>query len=325
METQLQAPARPKLLDQLRRVCRRRGMSDRTAEAYGRHVRAFVRFHGTRHPRELSGEHVRAYLDHLANDVDVSPSTQNVGLNALVFLYRHVLEAPLGEIGRFDRAKRPQRLPVVLAREEVHQLLLRLRGLSRLGCQLMYGCGLRIGEVVTLRVKDLDLIRAQLVVRAGKGNKDRVVPLPKSIIGELHEHHERLRARHLDDLAAGYGSVPLPNRLDRKAPSYATDLAWQFWLPSNRISPHRESGLMCRFHTSPASIQKAFRHALRRSGIAKRATCHSLRHSYATHLLESGVDLRTIQQLLGHTSVKTTMVYTHVAERPAVCSPLDAL
>lgn len=319
------APPRPKLLDQIRRTCRTRGLADATAEAYARSARDYVRFHGLAHPRDLGATHVREYLSFLANDVGVSPSTQNVHLNALVFLYRRVLDHPLGEIGPFDRARERSRLPVVLDRTEVSAILDRLSGHSRLASQLMYGCGLRIGEAIQLRIKDVDPLRQRVTVREGKGRKDRALPLPKALLPELHRHLDARRALHADDQAGGHGDAPLPNRLGRKAPSYANEFGWQFLLPSARVSADKRTGVFCRWHISPATVQKALRLAVRRARIDKRVTPHALRHSFATHLLEAGVDIRKIQTLLGHKSIRTTMVYTHVAREPEIESPLDAL
>lgn len=316
---------RPKLLNQIRRTCRARGLATATADAYARNVRDFVRFHGTVHPSTLAEPDVRAYLSFLANDVGVSPSTQNVALNAVVFLYRRVLDRPLGDIGPFDRAKERARLPVVLDRAEVVAVLDRLSGHPRLACQLMYGCGLRVGEAVKLRVKDVDPLRQRLTVREGKGRSDRELPLPRTVLPELHRHLDLRRALHADDTDSGHGNAPLPHRLDRKAPGYAAEFGWQFLLPSARVSSDKRTGVLCRFHLSPATVQKALRLAVRRARIDKRVTPHALRHSFATHLLESGVDVRRVQDLMGHRSLRTTQVYLHVAREPGVESPLDAL
>ena len=315
----------PKLLERVRRAARMRHLSIRTEEAYVGWVYRFVRFHGTRHPAELGAREVRAFLSHLATERRVSASTQNQALAALTFLYRHVLGEELEPLGEVARARRPARLPVVLSRAEVRAVLLELRGAHWLVAGLLYGAGLRLLEALRLRVKDLDFDAGVLTVRRGKGAKDRVGILPGTMRAPLALHLRRVRRLHGRDLAAGHGDVLLPYALDRKYPSASREWGWQFVFPAARLSTDPRSGALRRHHLSPSSMQKAVRRAVLRAGIARPASCHTLRHSFATHLLESGYDIRTVQELLGHADVRTTMVYTHVLNRGglAVRSPLD--
>ena len=324
------APA-PKLLDLVRRACRLRHYSIRTEEAYCAWTRRYCRFHvdehgRPRHPTEMGTLEVAAFLAHLATECHVAASTQNQALNALVFLYEHVLKAPLGDLGEVPRAKRPRKLPVVLSRAEVERVLARLEGRYRLVGALLYGSGLRLMESLRLRIKDVDFELRQIVVRDGKGAKDRVTPLPDPVEDELRRQVERVHLLHERDLADGYGEVYLPYALERKYPAASHDPVWQYLFPAPRRALDPRSGVIRRHHLSASSVQKAVRHAVRAAEIGKRATCHSLRHSFATHLLERGADIRTVQELLGHRDVKTTMVYTHVLNRGAgVVSPLTGL
>ena len=288
-------------------------------------IRRFIRFHGGRHPRELREAEVGAFLEDLAGPQQVSASTQNQALNALVFLYEHVLKERLGALGEFARAQRPERLPVVLSVEEVRLLLAALDGTQRLIAQLLYGSGLRLLEVLRLRVKDLDLGRLQITVRSGKGNKDRVTMLPVTVAEVLREHLEEVRRVHGAELAAGRGEVWMPEALARKYPRAAREWAWQWVFPARQLSVDPDSGARRRHHVHENAVQKAMKAAVAKAGLKKPATCHTLRHSFATHLLENGYDIRTVQELLGHKDVSTTQIYTHVMQKPGlgVRSPLD--
>jgi integron integrase len=318
--------AAPKLLDQVRNAIRVRHYSIRTEEAYVGWVRRFVVFHGKRHPSELGAVEVSKFLTHLAVRGRVAASTQNQALNALVFLYRHVVEQPLPELlDDVARAKKPTRLPVVLTRDEVQRVLRELDGAHALVGQLLYGCGLRLLEALRLRVKDLEWSAHQVVVRDGKGAKDRVTMLPERVKEPLQGHLRRVRLTHNDDLAAGFGAVHLPEALGRKYPSAERSWGWQYVFPAPARALDPRAGVMRRHHLHESSVQKAVNAAVRRSGIEKRASCHTFRHSFATHLIEAGYDIRTVQELLGHADVRTTMIYTHVLNRGGrgVRSPLD--
>ena len=301
--------------------------SHRTEEAYLGWIRRFIRFHGGRHPRELHEAAVVAFLEDLAGPGKVSASTQNQALNALSFLYEHVLEQKLGVLGEFARARRPERLPVVLSREEARALLESLEGSMRLIGELLYGCGLRLLEGLRLRVKDVDFARLQIAVCGGKGDKDRVTMLPVAVAERLREHLEEVRERHAAELAAGRGEVWLPEALARKYPNAAREWVWQWVFPARQWSKDPETGRIRRHHVHENAVQKAVQAAVRKCGLAKRATCHTLRHSFATHLLESDIDVRVIQVLLGHAKLDTTARYTHVATNVlrTVLSPLDQL
>jgi len=314
-----------KLLDQLRLAIRSRRYSHRTEQAYVRWVKQFINYNGRRHPRELDRRHVENFLSYLAVDRKVAASTQNQALNAIVFLYRYVLERKLEWLKDVVRAKRPRRLPAVLSRDEVRALLDRLRGEHRLAASLMYGAGLRLMECLRLRVKDIDFQQRIVFVRHGKGGKDRTTVLPDGLVQPLREQLNRAARLHQTDLLAGFGSVHMPSALARKYPKAPAEWIWQWVFPSRVRSTDPRSGHEARHHLHQASLQKAIKRAASAAGIDKRATCHTLRHSFATHLLEDGADIRTIQELLGHKDVKTTMIYTHVTRRGAlgVRSPLD--
>lgn len=315
----------PKLLDLVRHACRVRHFSLRTEDAYHDWARRFILFHHKRHPREMAEPEVNAFLTHLAVEGRVAASTQNQALSALLFLYEHVLSQPLDRV-QAVRANRPKRLPVVLTRPEVRLLLSKLDGTYRLMGQLMYGSGLRLLECLRLRVKDLDFGRGEIVVREGKGNKDRRTLLPTAVRPPLRAHLDRVKLLHERDLAAGFGRVYLPDALERKLPHAAAEFVWQYVFPSAKMSRDPRSGVVRRHHAHDSAVSKAITDAVRRSGIPKRATSHSLRHSFATHLLEDGYDIRTVQELLGHADVSTTMIYTHVLNKGGrgVTSPLDA-
>jgi integron integrase len=306
-------------------ACRVRHYSRRTETAYAQWVKRFVLFHGKRHPNDMGATEVSAFLSHLAVVGRVSASTQNQALSALVFLYRVVLERAELELEDLVRARRPVLLPVVLSPDEVRALLGALSGEPKLVASLLYGAGLRLLEALRLRAKDLDLARGELVVRDGKGRKDRVTMLPRTIERELREQLARARAVHAQDLAAGFGAVALPDALARKYPSAPREWGWQWVFPASRRYVDAEASTERRHHLHETVVQRAVKRAVSAAGIAKFASCHTLRHSFATHLLGAGYDIRTVQELLGHRDVATTMIYTHVLNRGGrgVRSPLD--
>jgi integron integrase len=318
---------RTKLLEQVRLALRLSHYSQRTEEAYVRWVRRYVLFHGRRHPGELGEMEVAQFLSSLARDGNVSASTQSQAASAIIFLYKKVLRRPMGWIEEVTRAKAPRRLPVVLTREEVKAVLRELHGTKRLAVTMLYGSGLRLIECLQLRVKDIDFGRSEIRVRRGKGAKDRVTMLAATVKDPLAIHLESVRRRHDEDLESGAGYVKLPHALDRKSPSAAREWAWQFVFPATRLWQDPATGRRYRHHLHESAIQRAVRDAVRRAGIAKHATCHTFRHSFATHLLEDGYDIRTVQELLGHGDVRTTMIYTHVLNRGGlgVRSPADTL
>jgi integron integrase len=305
----------------------RPGISPRTEQAYVGWIIRYIRYHGIRHPSELGEAEIVAYLTHLAAEQRVSRSTQMRALSAILLLYREVLGRPVSDLRRVLRSTSPTRLPAVLSRDEVRALLAALRGPMQLVALLLYGAGLRLMECVTLRVKDLDFARGEIRVRRGKGGKDRVTMLPGVARAALEQQVERARALHARDLRDGAGRVALPTALDRKAPAWASDPAWQWVFPATRRHRDPATGEQRRHHLHETAVQRAMQRAVREAGIAKRATCHTLRHSFETHLLEDGYDIRTLQELLGHTDVSTTMIYTHVLNRGGlgVRSPADRL
>lgn len=316
---------KPKLLDQVRQQIRLRNYSIRTERVYAEWIKRFIRFHAYRHPAEMGAAEIEAYLTHLAVKRDVSASTQNQALAALLFLYKQVLKQELPWLDNVVRAKRPQHMPVVLTRDEVQRVLARLSGVPWLVASLLYGAGLRLTEALRLRVKDVEFSRREILVRDGKGQKDRVTVLPGTVIAVLQEHLLKVKSLHESDLAEGFGRANLPYALARKYPNAAAEWGWQFVFPSvNRSEDPRGAGTF-RHHIHEKTIQRHMREAVRQAGIIKPATPHTLRHCFATHLLEAGQDIRTVQELLGHSDVKTTMIYTHVLNRGglAVLSPLD--
>lgn len=319
------SPQPPRLLDRLRDVIRRRHYSYRTEQAYVHWVKRFIYFSGRRHPAELGAAEVTAFLTHLARDRSVSSSTQNQALAALLFLYEGVLECKLPWMDGIERAKRPVKVPVVLTREEVRALLAQLEGTKWIMASLLYGGGLRLRECLKLRVKDVDFGYRQLVVRDGKGAKDRVTMLPDAVVQPLRDHLVRVRRLHERDLEAGYGEVELPFALERKYPRAGRDWGWQYVFPSVKLSADPRSGVIRRHHVYDSVLPRAIGAAGRAAGIAKPVGCHVLRHSFATHLLQNGYDIRTVQELLGHSDVSTTMIYTHVLNKGGrgVTSPLD--
>jgi integron integrase len=320
------APGSPRLLTQVRQTIRLHHYSRRTEEAYVGWVRRYVRFSGMRHPAELSAEDVSRFLTALADQGGVSASTQTQALSGLLFLYRQVLGRDLDSVAMV-RPGKPVRLPVVLGREEVRALLAVLTGTPRLVAVLLYGSGLRLLEALQLRVKDLDFTAGEIVVRRGKGGKDRITMLAESTHQELNTHLARVHRQHQRDLAAGGGYVPLPGAFHRKSPGAVREWAWQYVFPATRRYLDPASGLRYRHHLHESVVQRAIKRAVQVAGIVKRASCHTLRHSFATHLLEDGYDIRTVQELLGHRDVATTMVYTHVLNRGGfgVRSPADRL
>jgi integron integrase len=315
----------PRLLDQVRARCRRLNYSVRTERAYASWIRRFVLANGKRHPRELGAMEIEKFLTDLAVRGQVAASTQNQALSALIFLYREVLGLELPWMENVTRAKRPQRLPVVLSRAEVERLLTMIDGEVWLMAALLYGSGMRLMECIRLRVKDVDFERRQITIRDGKGAKDRQVPLPDSVRDRLKTAVERVRILHAQDVSEGHGVVWLPNALSRKYPKAEREFAWQYVFPARSLSVDPRSGITRRHHVDEAILQRAIKTARTRAGIDKPVTPHVLRHSFATHLLEFGADLRTIQALLGHKDVATTQIYTHVLNRGAggVLSPLD--
>jgi integron integrase len=316
---------KPKLLDQVRQLMRVRHYSIRTEEAYVGWIRRYILFHGKRHPSELNESHVSQFLSALAVEGRVAASTQNQAFNALLFLYKEVLRRELGFIGEAVRVKRPPKLPVVLSPAEVRTVLAQLDGQYRLMAQLLYGSGLRLLECLRLRVKDVDLQYLHITVRDPKGGKERRTMLPVSLASALREHLEKVKQRHQKDLAAGYGSVHLPGALERKLPNACREWVWQYVFPAERRSIDPRTGIERRHHVNEKNLQNAVKTAVRKAKINKAASCHTLRHSFATHLLENGNDIRTVQELLGHKDVSTTMIYTHVLNKPGigVKSPLD--
>lgn len=319
---------KPKLLDRVRQAIRLKHYSYRTEQSYVGWIKRFILFHQKRHPKEMGKAEVEAFLNHLVTNRNVAASTQNQALHALLFLYREVLDKPLPNIDSI-RAKKPKRLPVVLTREEVQAVLKQLSGVHLLIVQLIYGGGLRVNECLRLRVKDVDFGQKLLIIRDAKGRKDRTTTLPDVVVEKLKSHLAEVKAQHHRDLQKGHGRVDLPYALARKYPNANKDWGWQYVFPSHTLSkkPQSDDDTLYRHHLHASSIQKAVKQAVKKAGITKHATPHTFRHSFATHLLESGYDIRTIQELLGHKDVKTTMIYTHVVNRGAmgVRSPLDEL
>ena len=319
---------RPKrLLDQVREVMRVKHYSIRTERAYIGWIKKFILFHGKRHPREMGEPEVEAFLTWLATEGNVAKSTQNQAFNALIFLYREVLQAPLeGRINAVRPGKK-QRLPVVLSKEETLRLLNAMSGVPQLMAKLLYGTGMRLMECLRLRVKDVDFELSEIRVRDGKGGTDRLVFLPESIKPALKEHLERVRLIHERDLSEGYGEVYLPEALARKYPRAGKEWIWQYVFPSTRLSRDPRSNAVRRHHMDPSTLDRAIKRAAKLAGIDKRISSHTLRHSFATHLLQVGTDIRTIQSLLGHRDISTTMIYTHVLRQmsPKIKSPLDML
>ena len=319
------APPKPKLLDQVRQAIRTRHYSYMTEKAYIGWIKRFIFFHNKRHPAEMGEAEIGRFLSSLATESHVSASTQNQALNALLFLYQEILHLKIGFIDGVIRAQRPKRLPVVLTKDEVRKILGGLNGKPWIMTMFLYGAGLRLMECCRLRIKDIEFSQNQIVVRAGKGNKDRHTMLPAAVKDVLHHHLQDVKRLHNEDLQKGLGRVVLPNALDRKYPNADQEWGWQWVFPATSHYTDRITGKKHRHHLHESVLQKAFKEARIKAGIFKPAGCHSLRHSFATHLLEEGYDIRTVQELLGHNDVSTTMIYTHVLNRggKGVRSPAD--
>ncbi|PZO11859.1 MAG: integron integrase [Leptolyngbya foveolarum] len=319
-------PRSKKLLDQVREVIRVKHYSYRTEETYVQWIRRYILFHDKRHHKDMGVPEIEKFLTHLAVTQQVSAATQNQALSALLFLYRQVLCQPLDERIEAVRAKRSTKLPTVLTPEEVASVLQQMSGVHRLIAQLLYGSGLRLRETMQLRIKDLDFSQHQIVVRDAKGQNSRVTMLPERVVPTLKEHLQRVKRIHEQDLEQGYGAVNLPFALARKYPNANRQWIWQFVFPASTRCRDPRSEAIVRYHLHESGLQKAVKQAVRSVGLQKRVSCHTFRHSFATHLLQNGYDIRTVQELLGHKDVKTTMIYTHVLNRGGrgVCSPLDA-
>lgn len=315
----------PRLMDQVRTAIRLRHYSLRTEHIYLHWVKRFILFNNKRHPREMGNKEVSAFLSYLAVNRKVSASTQNQALSAILFLYRHVLDIELEWLTDVVRAKRSKRLPVVLTPDEMNKILSQLDGVHWLLACLLYGSGLRLMECLRLRVKDIDFSYKQIIVREGKGNKDRVTILPEALIKPFQQQLSKAKTLHDRDLAEGYGSVYLPYALERKYPSAASEWKWQYVFPSVKLSKDPRTGVIRRHHLFEQILQRAVKQATRQAGIQKPVSCHTFRHSFATHLLSDGYDIRTVQELMGHNDVRTTQIYTHVIKRGghAARSPLD--
>ena len=323
----LPSAQKPKLLDQVRQAIRARHYSYRTEKAYVHWIKRYIFFYDKRHPAEMAEAEIARFLSSLASDGHVSASTQNQAFNALLFLYKEVLNKKIGLIEGVVRAKRPQRLPVVLTKDEVKKVIDQMNGVPRLMAVLLYGAGLRLMECCRLRVKDVDFTRNEIVVRSGKGNKDRYTMLPSAVREPLIQHLRFVKSQHEADIRAGLGRVSLPNALDRKYPNAGKEWGWQWVFPATSHFTDRDTGEQRRHHLHESALQRAFKEARLEAGVLKHAGCHTLRHSFATHLLENGYDIRTVQELLGHRDVSTTMIYTHVLNRggKGVRSPADGL
>jgi len=318
----------PDAFDALISEIRTRNYSIRTEQSYTAWLVRFILFHKKRHPESFEAEHISAYLTHLAVNRMVAPSTQRQALNAIIFFYKHVLQRKVEDIGTFALAKKPARLPVVLSRQEVGRLLSTIEDpVYNLMASLLYGCGIRLMECARLRVFDIDFDYEQIMIRNAKGNKDRVVPLPKCLFLHMKEQLEFVRDLHNKDLIEGLGEVYLPMALGRKYPNAAKEIGWQYVFPSPRVSVDPRSNKVRRHHIHENGLQKKIKQAAINAGITKKVNCHALRHSFATHELEAGYDIRTVQELLGHADVSTTMIYTHVLNKPGITvnSPLDTL
>lgn len=315
----------PKLLDEVRSLVRLKHLSLSTERAYVYYIKQFILFHQKRHPREMGSAEVQAYLTHLAVRKQVAASTQNTAFSALLFLFREVLRQEMPDLDGIPRARRPARLPVVFTRAEVQRVLAHLSGTPLLIVSLLYGGGLRLMEAMRLRVKDLDFDLGQIVVRDGKGEKDRLTILPQAVMPELKQHLRQVRLLHAADCAAGHGDVWLPYALARKYPHAGREWGWQYVFPATKLSCAPGEKRMRRHHLTETTVQRAVKQAVRAADVPKPGGCHTFRHSFATHLLEAGYDIRTVQELLGHKDVRTTMVYTHVLNRGGrgVRSPLD--
>jgi len=317
-----------KLMDQVRQVLRYHHYAYRTEQTYCDWIVRYIKYFGAKkHPQDMGKTEIDAYLSHLATERKVSASTQRQALNAIIFLYRRVLDQPMIEQIEPTRAKRKPRLPVVMTKNEVRRVLAQMKGIHLLMAKILYGAGLRLMECIRLRVQDLDFERNLIYVRSAKGNKDRTTLFPRSIQVEMRRQLEKVKRSHNEDLAQGYGGVYLPEDLARKYPHAARELRWQYMFPAKKRSVDPRTGVERRHHVLESGLQKAVKVAVDRAGITKRVGCHTFRHCFATHLLENGVNIRVVQELMGHADVKTTEIYTHVMEKniSAVLSPLDDL
>lgn len=317
--------AEKKILDLVRESIRLKHYSIRTEEAYVNWIKRYILFHNKKHPVDLSEVHIRKYLSHLAVKQKVAASTQNQALNAIVYLYKNILKIELGDLGTIERAKRSRSIPVVFSQTEAKNVLDNMSGVNKLMASLLYGTGMRLMECVRLRIKDVDFGNNQILVRDGKGNKDRITVLPEKLKEILKIQIKRVKLTHQQDLLEGFGTVHLPNALSKKYPSAGKSIGWQFIFPASKVSKDPRSDKVHRHHIHESLLQKAVNKAIKKTKIEKPASCHTFRHSFATHLLENGYDIRTVQDLLGHANVKTTMIYTHVLNKGglAVKSPLD--
>jgi integron integrase len=319
-------PPKPKLLDQVRITCRQKHYSPKTEKSYVFWIRQFILFHNKRHPNVIGQQEIESYLNHLANWRSVSASNQSGALNAIVFLYRAVLKMDMPCLENLRRIKRHQTIPVVMSVREIQATFARMSGTMRLMAELIYGTGMRIGECVTLRVKDIDFDNRTITVRAGKGNKDRITLMQETLIPNLRDHLTKVAQLHTSDVLQGKGFAPMSNALYKKYPSASQSLGWQFVFPSKVLRPWRDTNYQARWHCSPSTLRKAFNRATRQAKVLKHIGVHTLRHSFASHLLASGTDIRTIQSLLGHRNIETTMIYTHIQpDYNNVSSPLDRM
>ncbi len=316
---------KPKLLDHVRHVLRTKHYSMKTEEAYIHWIKKYIFFHHKRHPKEMGEKEINQFITHLAVNEKVSASTQNQALCAIVFLYKQVLQIELGDLGNITWAKKREREPVVFTKKEAKAVINQLSGTNWIMANLLYGAGLRLTECLQLRVKDIDFEYNQITVRDSKGNKDRITVLPQIIKKPLQEHLKTVKKLHEKDLKDGYGSVYLPYALERKYPNAAKEWGWQYVFPATQISKCPRTGIHRRHHIYETVLQKTVKHAIRKAGITKHASCHTFRHSFATHLLQDGLDIRTVQELLGHKDVKTTEIYTHVIKGLGVTSPADKI
>ncbi len=317
--------AEKKILESVRESIRLKHYSIRTEEAYVNWIKRYILFHNKTHPAELSEIHIREFLSHLAIKQKVSASTQNQAFNAIIYLYKNVLKIELDDIGVIERAKRNRKIPVVFSPAEAKSVLNNMNGVNKLMASLLYGTGMRLMECVRLRIKDIDFSNNRIIVRDGKGSKDRVTILPEKLIDILKVQIKRVKLLHQQDLLDGFGSVYLPDALSRKYPSAERSIGWQYLFPSSKLSKDPRSNKIQRHHVHESVLQKSVKNAIKKVKFQQPASCHTFRHSFATHLLENGYDIRTVQELLGHANVKTTMIYTHVLNKGglAVKSPLD--